>query len=51
MSERNARGLGRFFGGEDSPEIGIGVSGSREGEYQQTIAALRSRVAPRRPSS
>lgn len=45
MSERNARGLGRFFGGEESPEIGIGVSPSRDGEYQQTIAALRSRVA------
>ena len=45
MSERNARGLGRFFGGEDSPEVGIGVSAPRDGEYQQTIAALRARVA------
>ena len=45
MSERNARGLGRFFGGEDSPEIGIGVSAPRDGEFQQTIAALRARVA------
>ena len=38
MSERNARGLGRFFGGEDSPEVGIGSAARRS--IQEAIRSV-----------
>ena len=47
MSDTSARGIGRFFRpvDENGVDISVGVPSAREGEYAQTIAALRSRVA------